>query len=306
MKKTAFRCGGRLFYWCALIVPLICFAAFYVYVNLNSILLAFQNYWYDGDRVATEPAGFKNFESLFRELAKDGMWWVYLRNSLIYVGLLLFVIIPVSLLFAYYIYKKHLLHGLFKVMVFAPSIICMMVLVIFYHEFVSYALDAVFKPTKPYMTTTKNTLAFLILFYVATGFSSNLLIYLNAMSQVPQSTVEAAKIDGAGELRTFLSVIIPSIWGTVVSMIVIAMAAIGSEQGNLHAFFGVDPKTRYAYKPLQTIGFYVFTGVLDSGGNLSRSLFPKISALGLIITVIVTPLTILCRELLTRFGYKED
>lgn len=298
--------GGKLFYWGMLVIPLICFVLFYIVINFNSILLAFQDYWYDGGKIVRNFNHFDSFKNLFVDLKAGGRFSILLGNSLMYIGLLLVVVMPITLMFSYYIYQKHLLHGFFKVLIFTPSVICMMVLVIFYDGFVEYALASIIKPEVTFMSKRSTTLPFLIIFYVCCGFSSNLLIFLNAMSQIPSSSIEAAKIDGASEFKIFLKIVVPSIWGTIVSMVVITLAAIGSEQGNVHAFFGVKPKTIENYSKLQTIGYYIFTGVLDGNGNLYEPLFPKISAFGLLITVVVTPITLLCRNLMTKFGPKEE
>ena len=305
-KKSDLGRGGKLFYWGMLAVPIICFIMFYIIINFNSIILAFQDYWYDGGKIMRNFNNFQSFKNLFLDLRAGGKFKILIGNSILYIGLLIVIVIPVTLLFAYYIYQKHLFYGFFKVFVFTPSVVCMMVLVIFYDGFVEYALASVLKPSTAFMSKNSTTLPFLIIFYVCCGFSSNLLIFLNAMSQISSSSIEAAKIDGAGELKIFLKIVIPSIWGTIVSMVVITFAAIGTEQGNVHAFLSIKPKILENYSRLQTIGYYIFTGVLDGNGNLYEPLFPKISAFGVLITVVITPVTILFRNLMTKFGPSED
>jgi len=252
MKKKSGMKSGRLFYLGILAVPIICFILFYVVINFNSIILAFQDYWYDGNKIVRNFNHLENFKNLVRLWNGSNAFLIYIRNSFMYIGLLIFVIMPLTLFFSYYIYKNNFLGNFFKIVIFMPSVVCTMVLVIFYDGFVEKLLAAVFKPENGYMVNYKTTLPFLIIFYVATGFSANILIFLNAMSQVPLATVEAAKIDGAGELKTFFHIVIPSIWNTVVSLFVIALAAFGSEQGNLHAFLSTKPKTMSNYFELQT------------------------------------------------------
>ena len=210
-KKSDLGRGGKLFYWGMLAVPIICFIMFYIIINFNSIILAFQDYWYDGGKIVRNFNNFQSFKNLFLDLRAGGKFKILLGNSILYIGLLIVVVIPVTLLFSYYIYQKHLFYGFFKVFVFTPSVVCMMVLVIFYDGFVEYALASVFKPSTAFMSKKSTTLPFLIIFYVCCGFSSNLLIFLNAMSQISSSSIEAAKIDGAGELKIFLKIVIPSI-----------------------------------------------------------------------------------------------
>ena len=142
-KKSDLGRGGKLFYWGMLAVPIICFIMFYIIINFNSIILAFQDYWYDGGKIVRNFNNFQSFKNLFLDLRAGGKFKILLGNSILYIGLLIVVVIPVTLLFAYYIYQKHLFYGFFKVFVFTPSVVCMMVLVIFYDGFIEYALASV-------------------------------------------------------------------------------------------------------------------------------------------------------------------
>ena len=75
----------RLFYISLCAIPLLQFLIFYVYVNINSVVMAFQEYVVDHDtnRGTFVWAQFKNFESLFFSFANEGILSTALKNTMI-------------------------------------------------------------------------------------------------------------------------------------------------------------------------------------------------------------------------------
>lgn len=61
-------------------------------------------------------------------------------------------------------------------------------------------------------------LLMVILIWLQTGYC--MVILSSAIKGVPEDTVEAARIDGATEVQAFFRVIVPQIWGTVVTVFV--------------------------------------------------------------------------------------
>ena len=305
-KSECFRLGGRLFYILMLILPLIQFCIFYIGVNFNNIILAFKDY--DKITGATTFNNFDNFKRIFEVYASEDILKTSIKNSFVYFGINLIITIPLTLLFAYYITKKFRYSGFFKVMIFLPSIISAMVLVVFYKFWADLAsiefLDKVFqyKEIQEGLLGNKATrFGTVVFFNILISFSSMILIYINAMSQIPVSCLEAAEIDGAGEARKFFSIVIPTIWSTLVSFVLIALAGFATNQANLFSFYGDK-----AYgNGLATLGYYLFELVYSTtyGGT---SMYPYAAALGIFLTLIIAPLTLLARWTLNKFGPRED
>ena len=204
-----------------IILPILQFLIFYVVVNFNSILMAFQEY--NTLTFQTKPS-----------LANFAMWFTdktlptlvnCLKNSLLYFAITLLTV-PVSLAISYYIYKKFHLSEFFKIISFLPSIICISAIAIMYKAFVNYGMSGIFETAPISSEFSEARKPMVIVFYLLMNFSGNLLLYINAMSQVSPSVVEAAKIDGASEFGIFMHVVIPQIWGTIVSLLIIFMAGI--------------------------------------------------------------------------------
>lgn len=87
--------------------------------------------------------------------------------------------------------------------------------------------------------------------------------------------------------------VVPQIWGTIVSLLVIFFAWVATNQAYLFTFYGFNANREY-----QTIGYYLFNMVQD-GRFTSSALeqnYRKASALGLMLTLIVAPVTILVTQ----------
>lgn len=299
-RKKKMDKGGTLFFATMMALPLIQFVIFYFVVNFNSIALAFQTYTITDKGYGIAFAGFDNFLQIFHDW-KTIPWLLNLiPNSLKYFVLKVVIILPLSTLFAYYIYKKMRLGGLFKIMLFLPSIICNMVIVMFYRDFVDWVIAPMFNMDTLWGGTGGAATIPLVILYILLSFSGNILLLLNAMSSISESTFEAAKIDGASEFRTFFSIVIPSIWGTLVSLLILSFAEIAMGQANLYSIYGSS-----APEAQQTIGYYIFNLMASSNGN-DVTMYPKASAYGLIATLIIAPITIIARKLLLKYGPSEE
>ena len=291
--------GGNVFYFVMLALPVLQFVVFYIAVNVNSFLMAFQTY---DNSTGTAVIGwtFDNFPYFFNGGVVSDIL-LCLKNSLLYFALMVFVCMPLSLLFSYYIYKKFRFSEFFKIILFLPSLVCISALVVFYRYFVNNALGSVtggaiigpiYHPQQGFV---------LIVFYMLLTLSANILLYINALASVPDAVVEAAEIDGASETRTFFYVLLPQIWGTVVSFLMIFLAGIATNQAYLFSFFGFNTNREY-----QTIGYYLFNMVQDKGVGGLEQMYRRAAALGLMLTVVLAPLTIGVRKAMLKFGPSEE
>ena len=64
----------------------------------------------------------------------------------------------------------------------------------------------------------------IILIWTQVGFSMVLLSA--AVKSVPEDTVEAGRIDGAGERRIFFNIIVPQIWPTVITVFITVLIGV--------------------------------------------------------------------------------
>lgn len=291
-----------LFYIAFIAVPIIQVIIFYFLVNFNSVLLAFKEYTYASNGVASgyQLVGFDNFVKCFRDLFNEMSLVYSLKNSLIALLVQIAVLTPLAVLFSFYIFQKKFGSSVFRIFLFLPAVISPLVIAILFKVMLEEALPAYIlkifgKKVSPIYGT--HTMVSLLVYSVWTGFGTNVLMYTSAMSSVDDSIMEAAKLDGASGVQEFWYVVLPMIYPTLTTFIVVSIATLFTNQLNLFSF-----ENSQAEKKFWTYGYYLFVKV-ESG---TMADYPKLSALGLIFTLIAVPLTLLTRRIMTKLGPSAD
>lgn len=292
--------GGRkalIFYIVLMAIPILQFCIFYVGVNFNSFLIAFQK---TDILTGVKTATFEHFERFWREMTVFTNMRTVTLNSIKAWAISLCISMPLSLIISFYIYKKAFGSGFFKVLVFAPSIISSMVLVLMFKYFVEWGLPmaGIVTSSGTDFITDINTRFETIVFYnIWIGLGSSMLVYSGAMSQIDDSVVEAAQLDGAGLFSEFVYITLPSVYPTLSVFLVTGIAGLFNNQLCLYNFYGPLCEQNY-----QTVGYYIFVNV--SNGTVNDQAYA--AAIGLVGTGIIIPITLILRWALDKFGPQEE
>jgi alpha-glucoside transport system permease protein len=97
-----------------------------------------------------------------------------------------------------------------------------------------------------------------ILIWTQVGYSMVLLS--SAIKGVPEDTVEAGRIDGAGERRIFFSIVVPQIWPTVITVFITVLIGV------MKVFDVVYVTTNGAYNT-DVIGRRFYDEMFTQGNN---------------------------------------
>lgn len=300
-KRTRAAKGDMLFYVLMMAWPILQFCVFYIVVKFNSILYSFQRY----DKLSRTFTWTLDYVKSALKMMTTGPALVEtMKMTLLFFLLFTGINTPLGLLFSYYISKKQFASGFFRVFLFLPSIICSVIMVLIYGNFVDVALPEIVRvltgKTVGGLMSTKSTRFFAVMFYnLLVGFGVNVLMYSNAMSAISEEVVEAAHLDGATGLKEFWFITLPSIYPTLVTFLITALAGMFLNQYNLYSFFGSGE-----HFGLQTYGLYFYVQTLAADG--SRAEYSQISAIGLWLTFIALPLTYGVKFLLEKLGPSED
>ena len=292
-KKTVVEwvfCYGFLAY------PLILFVVFYVYVNLNSFVMAFQNINLDGSRNFVGFAHFTDFiTSVF---AESGVIKISFINSLIMYAVGLCISMPLQLLFSYMLFKKCFGHQLIRVLIMMPSIISTFVFCLVFRNFAGASLQSFmqsvgFENFPNLMDDSKYTFGTTLFYSVWVSFSTSLIIYPNAMRSIDPAIYESSQIDGICTLwQELFYIILPLIFPTLSTFLVLGFSAIMSDPGALVAFFMYSaPASAY------NMGYYLTVQIFNESNPMN---YPGVSAAGMVLTVVIAPLTLLLRHVLDR------
>lgn len=305
MEKVANRrvMSGRkkdlIFYVLMMLFPIAQFSIMYIGVNFNSFLLSFKNLDIDGNYTWT----FSNISDAFNLLRTSLLLRSAAKNSLSSYLLLTFIGTPLGLVFSFYIYKKLPLSGAFRVILFLPSIISAIVMVTIFQFFVERAIPAFWQKAfnvkiKGLIENQASRYATIIFYNLWVGFGTGVLMYSNAMSGIPQEIVESAHLDGATGINEFWKITLPMVYPTLSTFLITGVAGLFTNQINLYSFYGGS-----APESVQTYGYYLFTRTQLAK---SETEYPLLSAMGLLFTMVIVPLTFGVKWMLEKFGPKED
>ena len=171
-----------------------------------------------------------------------------------------------------------------------PGLVYIMIFKQFINSFgpIGNMLYKVFGYELPVLLANPATATNTILFYVMwSGFGAQMLIFVGVMNRIPLSVIEAANLDGCTGFREFRTIVMPLIWETFATYLLIGIACIFMASGPLLYF------TDGAHDTF-TLNFWIFKQVQ---GN-SNYHYP--AAIGLIFTVLALPLMFVSRYLMSR------
>ena len=297
-----------LFSLIMLAIPILHFLVFYLYINLSSFSLAFKKYEIvEGTGLVSSFAKFDNFKDAFN-LLFSASGWGKIKNSLIFESVNLFLVTPLTLIFAFYIYKKAFMGKFFKVMLFMPYILSEIIVATLYkymtNNIIPYSMQSWFGVEIPQLLAdAKTQMATAIVFNIIMWFGINSLIYSSAMEDVNISMSEAAQLDGANVAQEFIYVTVPTIFPTIVTLFIVALAAVFTDQFRMLSLF------YYLPGGLDNMGFYLYmqasrADVIPNGA--ADLTYGALSAMGLLLSFIVIPVTLVTRHLLNKYGPRAD
>ncbi|MFD4628334.1 carbohydrate ABC transporter permease [Streptomyces sp. NPDC058284] len=165
-----------------------------------------------------EYVGFANFS----ELLHDDMFWIGLRNSTLYVLVVVPALVLLPLLLAMLV-QKHIpgitfFRSAFYTPVVASIVVVGLIWVWMLDErgLVNAVLEAVGVGKVGFLSDQWLLLFSAMAVTVWKGLGYYMIIYLAALANVPRELHEAAAVDGAGAFRRFLTVTVPAVRSTMV------------------------------------------------------------------------------------------
>lgn len=310
MSRTKKR---NIFFAVMVAYPLLVFVLFYVIVNFNTITLALTEYkGIEGSIGYTkEFAGIKNFKIVIDMLKYENNY-VMIINSLKLFFFKLVIGLPVSFVFAYYIYKKFALSKFYRVICFLPNVIPNLIMVYLFRFLVNQGFIAIFNAEKGLLQNTSTEWWTILFFNLWLGFATQTLVFSSAMSGIETSIIESAELDGATSMQELWYIILPSIFKTFETYVLVAIATIFVDQMSLMTFydkFSIPGNMRtvgyYLYVQAYTSDFVPSTA-WETNHDYGKLSYGQLSSFGLMISLVIIPITMIVRKLFNRFGPSED
>lgn len=286
MKKqeTLFNKKGKVFANCMVIIALVHFCIWYVYLNVENVVLAFT------PSLQEREFTLMYFERFFAELrSPDTILYGAFINSMKYFVLGL-VKLVVAYLIAYFFYKKVYFHMAYKFIFYLPCMFSSLVYISVFKSMIDtngpiYTfLYTQFGYEMPHLMSNGQTATPVIMFYSFwSGFGTSLMIYVGAMNRIPGEVLESAKLDGCNWFREFVYMVLPLTAGLFLTYFVLSFAGIFMSSGPIFYFTGMNE-----FLGTYTINFFIYAQTRS--GQLNYA-----SAIGLIITVVTFPIVLVTR-----------
>jgi ABC-type sugar transport system permease subunit len=234
-KKKKFNWSRFVFIFLMCLYPLLQLAVFWVYVNVDSVLMSFQKLDYTTGKVVF--VGWDNFKWFWMKFTQEPDILNCIKNSIILFAVNNFVILPIAIFCAYIFYKKLPMSGFFRIVFFLPNIISVVVLTMAF----SFMFDSTFGPVNSFLKAIglsgiipangwlgdKNSAFMMVVFYcIWAGIGYDTVLLSGAISRIPPEIIEAGKIDGIGMWRELFQVVVPMISPTITTLFVTGVTVI--------------------------------------------------------------------------------
>ncbi len=188
------------------------FLVFFIFPLVRGVLISFQNYSFGGGWL-DNFCGLENFAYAI----KDAVFIKSMFNTFLYTAIVVPANISIALILAVLVYRlSERVQTWFKGAFYLPGVISIVTLSIVWRyifDFKSGILNAVlsFFSVQPvgWLTSEEMSLFSIIVFTILKGPGGALLIYLTALCNIPKDYFEAAAVDGAGPVKTFVKITFP-------------------------------------------------------------------------------------------------
>ncbi len=303
----------NLFLASLLIVPLIHFIVFWLYINIETISLAFMEWDFFSN--SYKFVGIDNFTEQFRMFKE--------RPETMNMFINAFRAIPINLaclvlaVIIGYAFSKHIRgEKVFRVIFYLPSMISIVIQTLCYRYMFTYNPGMLQGPAAEFLRmlgvnyngwetalsdpNVIKTIWWLIsIFCVWASAGINIILMASAMSRIPESVIESAKLDGVGFWRELFQIHIPLIMPTISVFLINSMMAVSAFYIQPMLLTGNQTGPGSVYN---TVGWYMF----NMAPIAQDSDMPQISTVGFILTILVTFLVIVVKKITDKITPEVD
>ena len=281
--------------------PVTQFVVTWCFVNFGALSMAFNGSEYFDDF----EFSFYNFIKIFEDLSSTipdqanflnlNAGWIVILNSLGYAFITVFISLPLSLLFSYFLQKKMPIANVFRAIFFLPNIIPIVALTFAFRMsyttpfgYLSFIFDSLGISTTKY----PNAQILVYLYCIWAGLGYNIILFSGAIGRIPKELFESAELDHAGYFKEFVHIVIPCIWPTIVTLVVMGMTHVLTLYMHPYLLTNYDTSSTYS------IALAIFQTAGNEGAMPTE--LHQVTAYGLFFSLIWAPLILLVRHLMSK------
>lgn len=281
-----------------LFIPVSYWLFHWIYINGSAILMAFQ------DQVGdfTLHNFHKVRELLFQQ--EDSTIKRGLYNTVRTFFFTEAIGVPLSLVISYFISKQIFGYKTFRVIFYLPHIISSIILITAFKQIVGPIgpLVSLCKqlgialPSQGLLHTPTTATPTIIFYSIWTTACGNIIFY-STMSRIPPELIEVGRLEGLQLFKELIYVILPLIWPTFSTTIILDLTGILNAGGPV-LLFGTDVISN---GKATTLPYWFFSQVENS----KIGTHGLMSAIGLCLTAVSVPFTLFIRWLLNKADKAE-
>lgn len=224
---------SKIFIILMLAWPVAHWLVFTLFMNLQTLVYSFQRL----NRFTGEMrfAGTENYVELLEKIINNtASYGIAFRNTFLWLGLNVLVIVPLSLVVAYVLSKKIPFYRFFNAVLFIPNIISIVVLTMVWsfawapnQGLVNELLTRLGLEhlTRVWLGDPKTALINVFVYCVWAGIGFNNLILSGAIAKIPKEILESAELDGISNWQEFIHIVEPSVWPTISTVTILGATA---------------------------------------------------------------------------------
>ena len=182
---------------------------------------------WNGTSPNPRPIGAQNYV----QVLQDPVFWKSIQHTVIFFIVTFVVQTTVGVLFAALLHSKVRLAVVYKILIFVPVILAPAIMAPVFRQM--YSADGQFNwllehiglasVAQPWLAQSSTALGVIICIAIWHHTGVTFVLYYAAMGQIEPEILEAARIDGAGNVRTLISIIWPGVRGTTVALAMLSV-----------------------------------------------------------------------------------
>ncbi|AEF86363.1 sugar ABC transporter permease [Treponema primitia ZAS-2] len=239
-----YQLSRKISHYCFILPAFLIFISVMIFPVFFSFVLGFTQWKGYGEM---RFVGFDNYIRMFQ----DPVFHIALRNNILIVLISVFGQIPLGMLLAYMLHRKMVKKSnVFEVLIFLPITISSVIIAQLWNRMFSPvgilpALVRTITGNKDYIITIveNKDLAIIPIMFVLLWQHTSLymVIFLANLQRIPNSFIEAAQLEGAGEGTIFLKIIMPILGYVIFINSILAIAGSFKSFDLIYSMSGGGP-----------------------------------------------------------------
>ena len=241
--------------------------------------------------------GLQNYFALFsdRKIARTATFTVE------YTLVMLIGVLVLGLVIALLLNTVIRGRGFYRTMYFLPAVLSTVTVALIWNQLFTNALPQIGKRIGSQLLSSSVLgnvhLAFWAVVFTALwqGLSTNILLFLSALQNVPQDLIESAWLDGANGWQTFLHIKVPFLMPTLNIVAIMTLKGGLMAFDNIYALTGGGPA-----RTTESIGMLIYNYAF------SELKFSYSNALSIMVFIVILIFTVVQLRVSNRFEVKQD